>query len=227
MRLGGFSFILVGMFSFIHFVISNPELNKKPTIEVKVLRVRAFQSTMKPTSQVEGSGGMVIGAVMGGNVTAYFPEGLVILETSSDSENKEIIELIKDEISSYPCSCGELIQIVPYAKKDIAFDQRIGLYDHFVLKHSITMRGIIIGEYRIRMQPIAIKRQTFMLNFEVDEEYSIFQALHDHKKSSVSERFNQAIELHEDNTVLVGYTPPRFVDSPRSSAYWFIISLKN
>ncbi len=66
MRLRIFNIILVGIFSISHSFSDIPEVNKKPTIEVRVLRVPAFQSIMKSTPQVEEG---VSGVVMGGNVS--------------------------------------------------------------------------------------------------------------------------------------------------------------
>ncbi len=226
MGLRVFNIILAGMFLSFHSFSAIPEVNKKPTIEVRVLRVPAFQSIMKPTPQVEGS---VSGVVVGGNVTAYFPEGLIILETSIDKDYSEIIQLIKDKISSYPCSCGEFIQIDPYSEEDINFNPLTGLYDRFELRDIIFRRGIIIGEYWLYVTPIITNKHNLILilNFEVNKGQLTAQDLHEPQNSFEKELFNQALEMNVDKTLLVGFAPPKLEGSSRGSAYWLIFSLKN
>ncbi len=152
MGLGAFRIILVGLFSLI-------------TIEVYILRVTAFQSIMKSTTQEEGG---VLGAVIGGNVTASFPEGLIILEASSDMEYSGLIQLIKSEISSYPCSCGEFVKISPFARKVIGFSSITGLYDRLELHNTISKKGFIVGEYWLNVTPITADNHKLMLNFNVN-----------------------------------------------------------
>jgi len=211
MGLGIFHIILVGIFSLI-------------TIEARILRVPAFQSIMKSAPQVEGG---VSGAVIGGNVTASFPEGLIILETSSDKEYSELIQLIKDEVSAYPCSCGEFVKIVPFAKKDIDFYPIEGLYDRIELQDTISKRGIIIGEYWLYVTPITTNNHKLILNFKVNTSQWTAQALHEPKHSFKKELINQALEMSVDKTLLVGFAPPKIEGSFRGSAYWLILNLKN
>ena len=138
----------------------------------------AFQSIMKSTPQVEGS---VSGSVIGGNVTAYFPEGLDILETSSDKDFSEIKQLIKDKISLYPCSCGEFIQIDPYSEEDMEFNPITGLYDSFKLHDRIFRRGFIEGEYELCVSPIITNKHNLILilNFEVHKGQLTAEDLHE------------------------------------------------
>ena len=226
MRLGIFDIVLVGIFSISHSFAAISELNKKPTIEVRVLRVPAIQSIMKPTPQVEGS---VSGVVMGGNVTAYFPEGLDILETSIDRDYSEIIQLIRDKIFSYPCSCCEFIQINPYSEEDLEFNPSTSQYDSFELHDRIFRRGFIEGEYELCVSPIITNRHNLilLLNFEVNKGQLTAEDLHESQNSFEKELFNQALEMSVDKTLLVGFTPPKLEGSSRGSAYWFIFSLKN
>lgn len=226
MRLRIFNIILVGLFSISHSFAAIPEVNKKPTIEVRVLRVPAFQSIMKSTPQVEEG---VSGIVMGGNVTACFPEGLDILETSSDKDFSEIIQLIKDKISSYSCSCGEFIQIDQYSEEDIEFNPITGLYDSFELHDRIFRRGFIEGEYELRVSPIITNKHNLILilNFEVHKGQLTAEDLHESQNSFKKELFNQALEMSVDKTLLIGFAPPKLEGSSRGSAYWLIFSLKN
>ena len=224
MGLSVLNIILVGMFSFIHSSIAIPDLNKDITIEVRILRVPAFQSIMKSAPPVEIG---VAGVVIGGNVTASFPEGLVILETSSDKEYSELIQLIKDEISSYPCSCGDFVSIIPYAKKDININPITGLYDGFELQDPIFIRGIIVGNYLLSVEPIITNNHNLILNFEINESHFTAQALHEPKNFFKKELFNQALEMGVDKTLLVGFAPPKLEGSSRGSAYWLIFSLKD
>ncbi len=226
MGLRVFNIILAGMFLSFHSFTATPEVNKNPTIKVRVLRVPAFQSIMKSTPQVEGS---VSGVVIGGNVTKYFPDGLDILETSSDKDYSEIIQLIKDKISSYPCSCGEFIQIVPYSEEDIDFNPITGLYDRFELHDRIFRGGFIDGEYGLYVSPISTNKHNLILilNFEVHKGQLTAQDLHESQNSFEKELFNQALEMSADKTLLVGFSPPKFEGSSRGSAYWLIFSFKN
>jgi len=226
MRLGIFNIVLLGVFSISHSFADIPEVKKTPTIEVRVLRVPAFQSIMKSTPQ-EGEG--VSGVVMGGNVTAYFPEGLDILETSIDKDYSEIKQLIKDKISTYPCSCSEFIQINPYSEEDVDFNPITGLYDRFELHDTIFRRGFIQDEYSLYVSPIITNKHNLILilNFEVHKGQLTAEDLHEPQNSLEKELFNQALEMSVDKTLLVGFAPPKIEGSSRGAAYWLIFSLKN
>ena len=227
MRLEIFNIVLLGVLSISSSFAAIPEVNKKPTIEVRVLRVPAFQSTiMESTAQVDGS---VTGSVMGGNVTAFFPEGLDIIETSLEKDYSEIIQMIKDKISTYPCSCGEFIQINPYSKEEIDFNPTTGLYESFEFNKRFFRRGFIQGEYKLRVSPIITERHNLILilSLELHKGQLTAEDLHEPQKSFEAELFNQALEMSADKTLVFGFAPPKLDGNSRGSAYWFIFRLKN
>ena len=156
---------------------------------------------------------------MGGNVTASFPEELVVFEASSDRNYDELINLIKDRISSYPCSCGDFIEITPHAKYNVTLDS--STMRQFIYEVHDWINGQ--GEYWLNFSIYTNEHEIF-LNFLCEAIYYDSLILDKRGRIFRKELFNRTIEMNLSQTILIGFAPPKAQNGYRGSAYWFIIS---
>ena len=161
--------ILLGVLSLIQPSIDLPALNKRVTIETRVYRIPAFQSFMIFSGL--GEKGSIIGNMYGGNVTATHPEGISIIRTASSKSEDEALQLIKEEISSYPCSCGDSVQIIPIDRHVISADLRTMNRTLFEWHDMIPGRRSHAGEYWFSVQLKGVEHQKTMINFRGDVVY--------------------------------------------------------
>jgi hypothetical protein len=224
MGAGAFQVILVGLFSLIHPVFATSLQNNETAFEIKILIVPAFQSRMISGGSLEG--GDVFGTTIGGNVTGHFPEGYVVLRASSNAGYRELIQLIKKKISSYPCSCGDFVQISGYANHFIEFDPVTKRYKRFEF-HDYNHDRILTGKYFLFIEPIFVSKKKIWLDFEIRENICTAQANHEPEKYFKEELFDRVVEMGKDQILLVSFTTPKFDSKYRGSAFWFIIRVKN
>jgi len=218
------SVLLISFLSFTHPFGNLPVQDNVGTIEIKVFRVEPFQSRVISGGSLEDGG--VWSTVVGGNVTAKFPDGYIVLKASSKADNQEIIRLIKKKIASYPCSCGDFVQVGGYSNFIMEFDPKALKYKRFEF-HNYIHDGIIIGEYSLFVEPIIVNNQVVLLSFEVQENQVTAQALNEPTKYFKEELFNQVMEMGRDQILIVGFTPPKTKSGFRGAAYWLVFSMKN
>ena len=216
MGMAAFNLVLLGLFIATPFSTDLPRRNEKITIEARVLGIPAFQSKMAGGGTLED--GRVWGEVMGGNVTRNFPEGIVILEAPSDREDHEYVRLIKEKVSSYPCSCGDFIQIVPWRRFNVVLDSRAAGNKVCEIHDRISGRG----EYWLHFS-IDTDQEEVFLSFLCEAIYYDSLKFEERGRIVREELFNRTIPLILDQTLLVGFAPPKSKDGGRGSAYWFVV----
>ena len=136
MRTVVFNLALMGLFIMSQPSTGLPRQNEKITIETRILAIPALQSRMVDGGTLED--GRVWGVVMGGNVTRNFPEGFTVLEVPSNREDFEFVGLIKDEVSAYPCSCGDFIRNHWYHDSFVIISPKISWWRSAVRSVSFT-----------------------------------------------------------------------------------------
>ena len=217
MGIAAFNFVLLGLFIGTQLSTELPCRNEKISIETRVLEVPALQSKMAGGGVLED--GRVWGVVMGGNVTRNFSEGITILEAPSDREDQEYVRLIKDKVSSYPCSCGDFIQIALWKRFNVELDSSTAGQKVCEIHERISGRG----EYWLHFAIDTYQQEAF-LNFLCEAIF--YDSLKFDKKGRIvrEELYNRTIPFILDQTILVGFAPPKDKNGGRGSAYWFVIS---
>ena len=167
------------------------------------------------------------GNVIGGNVTAQFPEGIIVLKASSDLNEKECIQLIKEKISSYPCSCSNFIDLNPGERIHSFLAPGIMTPNIFQVHDRIrTWREAALGEYWLNLS-IETDQDEVFLKFLGEAIYYDSQEVNDRGRILREELFNQTIKMNLDLVYFVGFAPPKVKNAYRGSAYWFIIIMEN
>lgn len=214
--MAAFNLVLLGLFIATQSSTELPGHNEIITIETRVLGIPAFQSKMVGGGTLED--GRVWGAVIGGNVTRNFPEGITVLEAPSDREDHEFVRLIKDEVSAYPCSCGDFIQIATWRRFIVTLDSGADGHKISEIHEKISGRG----EYWLHFSIDADQQEVF-LNFLCEAIY--YDSLKFNKNGRIvrEELFNRTIPLIWGQALLIGFAPPKSKDGGRGSAYWFVV----
>lgn len=216
MGMAAFNLVLLGLFIATQPSLCHPGQDKRITIEIKILIIPAIQSKMLGGGILED--GRVWGVLIGGNVTMNFPEGIIVLEARSDREDQDFVRMIKDRISSYPCSCGDFIQIDPWKRFYVTLDSSTMAQKVYEIHDKIQGRG----EYWLHFA-IDTDLQVVSLNFLC--EAILYDSLKFNKRGRIvrAELFDRAIPLIQDQAILVGFTPPKPKNGYRGSAYWFVV----
>lgn len=207
---------LLGLFIATQSHAELPGRSEKITIETRVLGIPALQSKMAGGGTLKD--GRVWGVVIGGNVTRNFPEGITVLEAPPDREDQEYVRLVKNEVSAYPCSCGDFIQIVPWRRFIVTLDSGSDGHKISEIHEKISGRG----EYWLYFAIDTDQKEVF-LNFLCEAIF--YDSLKfDERGRIVREKiFNRTIPLVCDQALLVGFAPPKARDGGRGSAYWFVV----
>lgn len=214
---------VAGLLSFLQPLISSPLIKKEITVEIRVFLIPAFQSF--PVFSATHEGGGVIGSSFGGNVTASFPEGITVLRTASNKTRNELARLIKDKISTYPCSYGDFIAIKPHSSHHIALNRLLLGQNIYELHNMITGRRSIAGEYWFSVQPLYVENQEILINFNGSAIYYGSLKFTESGRIAKDVLFNQAIEMNLDETLLVGFSPPKAEDGSRGTSFWFTFTV--
>jgi len=211
---------LLGLFIATQSYAEFPGRSEKITIETRVLGISAYQSKMAGGGILKD--GRVWGVVIGGNVTRNFPEGITVLEAPPDREDQEYVRLIKNEVSSYPCSCGDFIQMATWKRFIVTLDSSKDGQKISEIHEKISGRG----EYWLHFT-INTNQQEEFLNFLCEAIF--YDSLKFDERGQIvrEEIFNRTIPLIRDQALLVGFAPPKARDGGRGSAYWFVVRKRN
>lgn len=208
--------VLFGLFTVLEPPTGILRQNKYITLDIRILVIPAFQSKMVGGKSKEGGG--VSGGLFMGNVTTNFPEGIVVLEAPSCPENKGLVRLIKERVSSYPCSCAGFLQIIPFKTLNVILDSNTSGYAVYEIHEQIPGRG----EYWMYFS-IDTDQQEILLNFLCEAIFYDDLIFNEKARVLRKELFNRTITLNSDQTLLIGFAPPRGKNGIRGSAYWFVI----
>jgi hypothetical protein len=216
MGIAAFNPVLLGLFIATQTPTGPVGHNEGITIDTRVLVIHALQSKMVSGGVLKD--GRVYGVVIGGNVTANYPEGIIVLEAPSDREDHEFVRLIKDKVSSHPCSCGDFVQISPWRRFQVTLDSCAAGHKVYEIHNKIIGRG----EYWLHFA-IDVDQKAVFLNFLCEAIY--YDSLKFDKRGRIvrEELFNRTIPLIWDQALLVGFAPPKSKDGGRGNAYWFIV----
>ncbi len=216
MGIAGFNLVLTGLFLVTQPPTGLPGQREKITIDTRVLVIHALQSKMVGGKVLED--GRVAGWLFTGNVTKNFPESITVLEAPYDREENEFVRLIKERVSSYPCSCGDFIQIVPWRRFNVALDSSTIGHKVYEIHERICGRG----EYWLNFS-IDTDQQEVFLNFLCEAIY--FDSLKFDERGRIvrEELFDRTIPLIWDQALLIGFAPPKSKDGGRGSVYWFVV----
>lgn len=217
MGIAAFNFVLLGLFIGTQLSNDLPRRIGKITIETRVLGIPAFQSKMAGGGVLED--GRVWGVVIGGNVTRNFPEGITILEAPSNRKDQEYVRLIKDKVAAYPCSCGDFIQINTWRRYIVTLDS--GADGHKITEIHEKINGR--GEYWLHFAINTVETEVF-LNFLCEAIFYDSLKFDERGRILREELYNWTIPLILDQTILIGFAPPKDKNGDRGSAYWFVIS---
>jgi hypothetical protein len=214
--------LLVDM-SVVILSISGLAVQNEPIIlENTILVIPAFQSKMiSGESHADGS---LSGRLMGGNVTANFPEDLVVIGASLNLSEMGLIKLIKDKMSSYPCSCGEFLEIDMYDRKKVTLKPNSIRHNIFEKHNWISHKKstALSGEYWMDLSINSVQQGIF-LNF-ICEAIFYNSLIHDEQSNLLRKEItNQTIEMNPEETILIGFAPPKGKNTHRGSAHWVII----
>ena len=208
--------VLLGLFVATQSYTELPGRSEKITIETRVLGIPALQSKMAGGGTLKD--GRVWGVVIGGNVTRNFPEGITVLEAPPDREDQEYVRLVKNEVSAYPCSCGDFIQIATWRRFIVTLDSSKDGHKITEIHEKISGRG----EYWLHFT-IDTDRQEVFLNFLCEAIYYDSLKFDERGRIVREELFNRTIPLIRDQALLVGFAPPKARDGGRGSAHWFVV----
>jgi hypothetical protein len=176
---GKYSFLLILL------IILFQNLNSYAPIKVylKIYWVPMYQSRV---SAEETENGQIVGGMIGGNVTALFPAGVVILDSDlgKDASDSIVQDYIKEKVLF---GCEEVVRILPLAKHTFEFnpisleskETKEELYDFEGrrFKYAIKIKPQFIGNGEIILKLQFIIRQQILLSqtfgFKVYRNYFI------------------------------------------------------
>jgi hypothetical protein len=182
------------------------------------LRIAAFQSVLK-TKSVEGGG--VIGSRYGGNVTASFPEGIVVLRTSSDRSKGELTQFIKEKVTF---RYSKIVKMNPFFRHELKFSTASKQPNRFEFNDKIFKRGLIVGEYWASITPIVYINQSIILDFRMEEyrfDSNIQRILSDRFKNEIA---HQVLTVNHGETLLIGFVQPLVESRHKGNVYWIAIT---
>ena len=92
---------IINNFLVLFFLISTAQIgmpleDEYLNLKVRVFRILPFQSIVTKVTSTQDGG--VSGEVIGGKVTASFPEGIVLLETDLYQNNEDLVKYIKEKV---------------------------------------------------------------------------------------------------------------------------------
>ena len=208
--------LVVILFSISTFINTTGQ-DENYTMGIKIFRILAFQSKMVAG---KGEGGLFMGALVGGNVTASFPDGFIVFKTTQTNDNLELIQLIKQRISSYPCSCPDFTEFDSYSKHEIQINPNKIKQDSFEFHNKFFRAGLISGEYWLYVTPVTVNNHNIILEFELlVQDYNSLELCEDGSIGK-KERLSQRIEIEANQTLLVGFREPSADERYKSSVYW-------
>ncbi len=205
--------ILFALFS-LGMSYRNPGLNLK----VRIFQIPPHQSITKilpspPAKEGEVTG--IYGERIGGNVTATFPNGIVLLETDLFQSNDDLIREIKEKVSF---CCEKVLSILPVAEEDMLVDE-VSLF--------IPLRGgkiyrqrnsHLYVDYSLGIQPLSIQDEEAILKIRFSAKYKVAEG--DKKKL-----LDQTFGLKYSRTLIVGF--PTNGNHRRGTVYWLALSFED
>ena len=218
MKRASIYFALIVILLLISTFIGAARQDENFTIGIKIFRILAFQSKIVAG---KAEGGLLMGTVIDGNVTASFPDGYIVLKTTQTNDNLELIQLIEQRISSYPCSCPDFTQVDSYSKHEIQIDPNKIKHDSFEFHNKIFRGGLISGEYWLYVTPVTANNHNAILEFELlVQDYNSLELC----RAGCIEKIQllcRQIEMEANQTLLVGFREPSGDERYKNSVYWF------
>ncbi len=179
-------------------------------LKVRIFRILPFQTIVKAKSISikDGKVGGIQGGIIRENVTASFPDGIVLLETDLNQDNADLDRLIKEKVK-FSClskrvgiSQVDTLNISINAKNFETFIAGEGLYPKIMYGH---------GGYRLIVVPLAIEKDELILRVK-------FQGFE-------KKLLDQTIGVKFAKTLLVGFPSKDF--GGRGAIYWLAFSFED
>jgi len=192
----------------------NPDINLK----VRIFQIPPHQSITKtlpspPAKEGEVTG--IRGERIGGNVTATFPNGIVLLETGLFQSNDDLIREIKEKVSF---CCEKVLSILPVAEEDMLVKEESLLIPVKGRKMYTQRNSHLYVDYSLEIQPLLIQDEEVLSRIRFSAKYK--ETEEDEKKL-----LDQTFGLKYSRTLLVGF--PTNENHRRGTVYWLALSFEN
>jgi len=179
-------------------------------LKVRVFRIQPFQGGVKSYPTKEGG---VRGEVSGGNVTAFFPDGIVLLETDLYQNDEDLIKFIKEKVKF--SGLGEKVEIFSIGAWSLGIPKNLEAYlEELKRKEEKEVDSTVYVKsyepYLLSISPLLVQRGEVILRVV----FHNFERL-----------LNQTIAVKLRRTLLVGF--PSHVKGRREVAYWIVFSFED
>ncbi len=201
---------IINNFLVLFFLISTAQIGMPPedeyqNLRVRVFRILPFQGSVKSYPAKEGG---IRGVVSGGNVTAFFPDGIVLLETDLYQNDEDLVRFIKEKVKF--SGLGEKVKIskVEHSNHTITKDRYIAIKENEEGKAVHLTR---YGQYLLSIRPLSIEgRREVILSVE----------FRNHEKL-----LDQTIGVRFSKTLIIGF--PTNEKGSRGTVYWLALSFED
>lgn len=185
-------------------------------IMVSIFQIPPFQTVIfnEPTQkEKEGEVGGIRGEMTSGNVTCYFPDGIVSFETNNFSDKKEIYRIIKEKVRF-----TDITGILPI--EDIYFLVNSKNYEASVIKEEMypSKHKHLMKELSLHFTPLMIEEDELIVNVK-------FSAQTAEESPDQKKLLDYTIGAKFSKTLLVGF--PTNEEGGRGTVYWLAFSVKD
>ena len=157
--------------------------------------------------------GGIRGEVIGGNVTASFPDGIVLLESDLYQNNLDIVKFIKEKVKF--SGLGEKVKISSIGAWSVGIPKNLEAYLEELKrkkeKENVGIQYVKRYEpYVLAISPLFVQKGEVILRIK----FHNFEKL-----------LNQTIAVKLSRTLLVGF--PSHVMGRREAIYWLVFSFED
>lgn len=206
------SLLIVFLFSItkVGMLLDNENLNLK----IRIFQVPPWQSIVMSVPTPPGEKG-VKGSMRGGNVTASFPNGIVLFETDLPQSNEDIIRFIKEQTRfTFP----DFVNILPVADVYIRVDTE-NLKTSIIGERKYPPRNKhLITDYTLQVLPLSIQNEEAVFKFGFFAKYKVAEG--DKKKL-----LDRTLGVAYSKTLIVGF--PTNDNTGRGAVYWLVFSFED
>lgn len=188
--------------------------NENLKLKVCIFQVPPWQSVIMSVPTPPGEKA-VKGSMRGGNVTARFPNGIVVFETNLSQRNKDIIRFIKEQTRFI---LPDFVNILPVADVYIRVDTE-NLKTPIIggLMYPPRNKHLII-DYTLQVLPLLIQNEEAVFKFGFFAKYKVVEG--DKKKL-----LDRTLGVAYSKTLIVGF--PTNDNTGRGAVYWLVFSFED
>jgi len=193
--------------------------SRKLSIETSVFYIPAIQTI---TWGGPAEDGTIRGVTKGGDVTAPFPEGVVLLQAAADASDGDLIEIIKKKVYF---ACSDVLQIFPTRRRAFIYDPSTRDCDSIDVQETIQQRGHNF-RYHLTVNPVLFLDSDFIVSVKFTSAF--FPPPQETFNASPIEipLLSQTLGLEPGRTYLIGFPRGAVKGSRRGTVFWVALSMK-